>query len=484
MNEQVISTSLADLRKLVVDPTVSLPAGAPQLAPDTIRLIRVVLEWGVIAAIGWATHQWFFADSRYLTVWHALGVSIPISVLAVLVRNAMCASAQLHPGEGGLTGLNAMLSILIAFSIVASARILGRDDGPLTWTLLHWIVTWSIASALVGGILRSASARMLIPVMGSQRVLLVGDPDSAAVPTPSGAAAGASPWRVVQAIDDRRPNALDQIVGLVNARQVDVVAFSIAGPDAGARITAICNRLSDRPVRLALAINVAALTGGLRRAGCIGQIALVDLWAAPYAGWQGIAKRALDILLSLVALIVFAPVMVVAVLAIFLETGGPVLFRQMRFGIGSRPIRVIKFRTMFTARCDETGSRATIACDPRVSRVGRILRRSSIDELPQLFNVLRGDMSLVGPRAHPIHMQVGDRYYFEVVSHYRARHVVRPGMTGWAQVNGSRGVVDTLAKAQRRLELDLWYLEHWSLMLDLQVIWKTMYGAFISLRAD
>ena len=162
------------------------------------------------------------------------------------------------------------------------------------------------------------------------------------------------------------------------------------------------------------------------------------------------AKRCLDIGLGSLALILAAPAMLLTVLAIKLDSPGPVLFRQWRFGVGSQPILVLKFRTMRSHQNDLTGARRTLARDPRVTRVGRFLRRTSIDELPQLFNVLRGDMSLVGPRPH--RCTCGRRQLlFEAVARYRARHVTRPGITGWAQVNGSRGAVDTLGKARRRV---------------------------------
>jgi lipopolysaccharide/colanic/teichoic acid biosynthesis glycosyltransferase len=161
-----------------------------------------------------------------------------------------------------------------------------------------------------------------------------------------------------------------------------------------------------------------------------------------------------------------------------------VLFRQWRFGLGNRPIFVLKFRTMRIEGCDATGERRTVARDSRVTRVGRFLRRTSIDELPQLINVLRGEMSLVGPRPHPLHMRVGDSYYFDAVSRYRVRHLVKPGITGWAQINGSRGEVDTLEKARRRVELDLWYLQNWSLVLDFRILLSTALGRFGTWHAD
>jgi lipopolysaccharide/colanic/teichoic acid biosynthesis glycosyltransferase len=139
---------------------------------------------------------------------------------------------------------------------------------------------------------------------------------------------------------------------------------------------------------------------------------------------------------------------------------------------------------MYADRGDPSGEQRTIARDPRVTRIGRFLRRTSIDEMPQLINVLRGEMSLVGPRPHATHMRVDGLYYHDAVAGYRFRHRVKPGLTGWAQVNGWRGEVDTMEKAHRRLELDLWYIQRCSLALDTWIVLRTAFGGFASPRAD
>lgn len=196
------------------------------------------------------------------------------------------------------------------------------------------------------------------------------------------------------------------------------------------------------------------------------------------------AKRLFDIILAICTLVAVAPLLALVALIIRLESPGPILFSQLRFGRGKQLFRLWKFRTMKVVSADASGAQRTLAWDPRVTRVGRFLRRTSIDELPQLFNVLAGHMSLVGPRPHTPHMRVGETYFFEAVSNYHMRHVIRPGLTGWAQVNGSRGEVDTLEKACRRVELDLWYVDNRSALLDLKIMVRTVLGGFLSLRAD
>jgi lipopolysaccharide/colanic/teichoic acid biosynthesis glycosyltransferase len=256
-----------------------------------------------------------------------------------------------------------------------------------------------------------------------------------------------------------------------------VLAVPIQEP---ARFAAAQALLCDIPVRICLALD----TSCFGEAAIPGATPIVDLAPVPQASIAGAAKRALDLVLAGSALLVLLPALCLIGLAIRHESPGSALFRQWRFGVGSRPIRVFKFRTMRDDLADPTGERRTTSRDPRVTRIGRLLRRTSLDELPQLINVMRGEMSLVGPRPHPLHMKVEGSFYFDVVPGYQARHRVLPGITGWAQINGSRGEVDTLEKAHRRVELDLWYINNWSLGLDLKIITRTLLGGFASLKAD
>jgi Undecaprenyl-phosphate glucose phosphotransferase len=208
----------------------------------------------------------------------------------------------------------------------------------------------------------------------------------------------------------------------------------------------------------------------------VAAIPMLSLWDRPMRSWHGAAKWMEDKIIALMALVVFGPLMLMIAAAVRLDSKGPVFFRQRRFGFNNEAIEVLKFRTMYTDRQDVSGAARTTRDDPRVTRVGRFLRRSSLDELPQLLNVLKGDMSIVGPRPHAVAMKVGDRYYFEAVKGYAARHRVRPGITGWAQVNDLRGEIDCVEKAEFRVVHDLYYVNHWSLMLDLRIILKTFYS--------
>ncbi len=166
------------------------------------------------------------------------------------------------------------------------------------------------------------------------------------------------------------------------------------------------------------------------------------------------------------------PLMAAIAILVRLDSRGPAIFRQRRFGFNKQPFTVYKFRTLFCGSDDDAGVPQVRRSDPRVTRVGRFLRRTSLDELPQLFNVLAGSMSLVGPRPHAI---VHDEKYAALIDGYLARHRVLPGITGWAQVNGCRGETEATEKMARRIELDLFYIEHWSPLLDLQILLRTLF---------
>lgn len=201
--------------------------------------------------------------------------------------------------------------------------------------------------------------------------------------------------------------------------------------------------------------------------------------SASFDGWQGTAKRVFDVTAASAALVFLAPLMLFVALAIRLESNGPVLFGQEREGKNKVPFRALKFRSMEYRQCDTSGVRQTMRDDPRVTRVGRFLRRTSIDELPQLINIIRGHMSLVGPRPHVPGMLAAGREYRDLVVYYDLRLLVRPGLTGWAQANGFRGPTTNPGLARARIDHDLAYIQNFSFWLDLKIILLTIGREFI-----
>jgi len=194
-------------------------------------------------------------------------------------------------------------------------------------------------------------------------------------------------------------------------------------------------------------------------------------------------KDTMDRAIALVAIIMLFPVMLAVGLAVRIESKGPIIFKQKRFGFNNELIQVFKFRSMYTDMADVSAAKLVTKNDPRVTKVGRIIRKTSLDELPQLFNVLTGQLSLVGPRPHATQAKAAGELYDEVIDGYFARHKVKPGITGWAQINGWRGETDTHEKLEQRVKHDLDYIDRWSLGLDLYILAKTPFALLKSENA-
>ncbi len=294
---------------------------------------------------------------------------------------------------------------------------------------------------------------------------------------------------IVGIFDDRegrRPNHLagHPVIGNLEslieyAQQNSVEQIIIAVPlSADERIASLVNRLRPLPADIELSLDIVGRDlihwGVVDLSG----IPLLRMVNRPLRDWHGILKAAEDRVLGAAILLTIAPLIIIIGVLIRLDSPGPILFRQKRFGFNNQPITVYKFRTMRSDLADESGAKQTIRNDPRVTRVGRILRRSSLDELPQFINVLQGRLSIVGPRPHALTMHAADKPYHEAVSEYAIRHRVKPGITGWAQVNGLRGETDTIEKATKRVTYDLYYIENWSLLFDLKIILLTIHHGF------
>lgn len=226
--------------------------------------------------------------------------------------------------------------------------------------------------------------------------------------------------------------------------------------------------ISVRPVAYAGTGSYSAYRDGRRR-----RAARKEPAASP-------AKRAFDILVAGVAVLFMAPLLIVIVIAIKATSSGPALFHQYRYGYRNRPFKIYKFRSMRTDCCDIRGVKQAVQGDARVTRIGRLLRKTSLDEIPQLFNVIKGDMSLVGPRPHVPGMLAAELPYEHLVPYYFQRHTARPGITGLAQVNGCRGSTVEPNRAISRIDYDLVYIETWSLRMDIMIIARTVRREFLS----
>lgn len=420
------------------------------------------------------------------------GASLPaagLAALAIPVFLILCMVFEQYRATGAAPSWTRALLLWLGTSSLAAGAVLLADDQAEVGLLAVWVplsagllmafravIGWRIARWRAAGELvqriavlgASPAAAMLLSAASrdgaSWGVAIVGVYDDVpATPVFEG-------FRVGQVADLMQDVALDRVDGVV-----------IALPWAERhRMRALGARLRDFVVDVWLLPDPVTPPVPLAGTRLLPGVTLLSVWRRPLRDWAGAIKRGEDLVIGGLLLMVFLPVMALTAALVALDSRGPVLLRQPRFGYGNAVFHVFKFRTMYFNPEDLSGARPTVRGDKRVTRIGRFLRASSLDELPQLVNVLRGEMSLVGPRPHPVEMVVEGKYYEEVVDEYLARHRVRPGITGLAQINGLRGLVDTQEKARRRVALDLEYIDTWSLGLDLRILWKTLYKGFVS----
>jgi Undecaprenyl-phosphate glucose phosphotransferase len=296
--------------------------------------------------------------------------------------------------------------------------------------------------------------------------------------------------RIVGVFDDRNADRssdvvaghpklgnVDDLVAYARNARLDLIVFTIP-ITAEARILQMLAKLWVLPIDIRLSAHAAKLRLRPRSYSYLGSVPVLDVFDRPIADWDVVVKAVFDRCVGLMMLLALSPLMLAVALAVRLTSRGPVLFRQKRHGFNNELIEVYKFRSMYVDQCDAGAAKMVSRGDPRVTPVGRFIRKTSLDELPQLFNVLKGDLSLVGPRPHALQAKAANTLYDQVVDGYFARHKVKPGITGWAQVNGWRGETDTSEKLQRRVEHDLYYIENWSVRLDLQILLTTPFALF------
>jgi len=266
---------------------------------------------------------------------------------------------------------------------------------------------------------------------------------------------------------------VDDIVEFARRTRVDLVLFALP-ISAETRILEMLKKLWVLPVDIRLSAHTNKLRFRPRSYSYVGKVPTLHVFEAPITDWDLVMKWLFDRVVGGLILLAALPVMGLVALAVRLDSPGPVLFRQKRFGFNNERIDVYKFRSLYHHQADPTAAKIVTKNDSRVTRVGRFIRKTSLDELPQLVNVvLKGNLSLVGPRPHAVQSKLQNRLFDEAVDGYFARHRVKPGITGWAQINGWRGEVDSEEKIQKRVEFDLYYIENWSVLFDLYILLKT-----------
>jgi Undecaprenyl-phosphate glucose phosphotransferase len=301
-----------------------------------------------------------------------------------------------------------------------------------------------------------------------------------------------APWvRVAGVFDDRETRIGADVAGVpvrgtvadliaaVRRREIDAVVITLPWA-AEERLFTLVTQLRELPVPVYIGADLIGYRYGTPNRVFAGSVSVLEAARAPLAGWKGVVKAAEDKALAALALLVFGPAMALIAVAIKLGSPGPVLFRQKRYGFSNEVIEVFKFRTMHHDRTDGSAFVQAKKNDARVTRIGRLLRRTSLDELPQLFNVLNGTMSMVGPRPHPTAL---DEQFERLLAGYNGRHKMKPGITGLAQINGWRGETDTLEKMRARVEHDIRYVETWSLWLDVRILFVTVFLGWMDTNA-
>jgi Undecaprenyl-phosphate glucose phosphotransferase len=469
-------------------------AAAAEYAPPAYSqvvlagLVRLI-EFGLIALIGIGIYGAYLVPSNGFE-WYYIATIGGIAALAILaVQSAGLYQLQAFWGHAD-TFLRLASAWSLVFFVAISISFFAKAGEQYS---RFWLAAFFAcgAAALIG--FRLALPQLVRQWMSDgrleRRTVVVGADQEGERLIHALAAQRDSGLRVLGVFDDRgddragmtcggRPKlaTVDDLVEFAPRSRVDLVIFSLP-ITAEKRILQMLKKLWVLPVDIRLSAHTNKLRFRPRSYSYIGGVPVLDVFDRPITDWDVVVKSLFDRIVGSLILLAALPVMAVTAIAIKLDSRGPVLFKQKRYGFNNELIEVFKFRSMYTDQSDATASKLVTKGDPRVTRVGRFIRKTSIDELPQLFNVVfMGNLSLVGPRPHAVHAKAEDRLYDEAVDGYFARHRVKPGITGWAQINGWRGETDNQEKIQRRVEHDLYYIENWSVLLDLYIIAATPFA--------
>ncbi|MFD0938386.1 undecaprenyl-phosphate glucose phosphotransferase [Methylobacterium trifolii] len=466
----------------------ALPLPAKAVSPVVIAGLVRALEFGLICALGLSL---FAAMLRGVVPFGLTYAGAVGAVAAIAVTLFQAAGTYRIAAFRAFfkTAVKLTAGWALTFLVVAAILVLSKLAD-------HYSRLW-LAAFFAGGLGTLLVGRFALAlVIGAQtrqgrfdrRTAIVGggkiaEDLIAALETQSD-----SGIRIVGVFDDRNDDRstdvvagypklgnVSDLVAYARHTRLDLIVFTIPITAEG-RILQMLSKLWVLPIDIRLSAHATKLRLRPRAYSYLGSVPVLDVFDRPIADWDVVVKAVFDRCVGLLMLVALAPVMLAVALAVRLTSRGPVLFRQKRHGFNNELIEVFKFRSMYVDLCDAGAAKMVTKGDPRVTPVGRFIRKSSLDELPQLFNVLKGDLSLVGPRPHALQAKAANTLYDQVVDGYFARHKVKPGITGWAQVNGWRGETDTSEKLQRRVEHDLYYIENWSVLLDLQILLTTPFA--------
>ncbi len=460
-------------------------AYSPIVLAGIVRVIEVFL----VATIGLALFLWSVArltDSAHYYIGSIIGISL-LSLLAFQAADIYQVQA-FRGHEKQYMRLASAWSVVFLLAVTISYFARAGDEFSRPWLGTYYVVGLftliAFRRALFLLVRRWTRQGRL-----DRRTVVVGADGSGEKLITALAAQRDSDVRVIGVFDDRgddrssascggvpKLGTVDNLVEFARHTRVDLVIFSLP-ISAETRILQMLKKLWVLPVDIRLSAHADKLRFRPRSYSYIGHVPVIDIFDRPIADWDVVMKWLFDKIIGSLVLICVAPVLLLIALAIKLDSRGPIFFKQRRYGFNNKFVEIYKFRSMYAEHADATASRLVTKNDPRVTRVGRFIRKTSLDELPQLFNVVfTGNLSLVGPRPHAIYAKAADHLYHEAVDGYFARHRVKPGITGWAQINGWRGETDSREKILRRVEHDLFYIENWSILFDLYIVARTPFA--------
>ena len=460
-------------------------AYSPIVLAGTVRLIEVAL----VALVGLSVYLSYVVPTDGFA-WHYVAAIAGIALLAMLAFQAAdIYQIQAFRGhEKQYMRLASAWSVVFLVAIGVSFFAKAGDQFSRVWLAGFYVLGLCTLIAFRRALFLLVR-RWTREGRLDRRTVVVGADGNGELLIHSLAAQRDSDVHVIGVFDDRgdqrspascegvqKLGTVDDLVEFARHTRVDLVIFSLP-ISAESRILQMLKKLWVLPVDIRLSAHTNKLRFRPRSYSYIGNVPVLDIFDKPIADWDVVMKWLFDKIVGTLALICISPIMLLVALAIKLDSKGPVLFKQRRYGFNNELIGVYKFRSMYVERSDASAEKLVTKDDPRVTRVGRFIRKTSLDELPQLFNVVfAGNLSLVGPRPHAVHAKAANRIYDEAVDGYFARHRVKPGITGWAQINGWRGETDSQEKIQHRVEHDLYYIENWSILFDLYILARTPFA--------
>ncbi len=461
----------------------------PPYSPVVLAGVIRTSEFLLLCAVGFLVHRLYVAPQVGYQLCYFIAIPA-ISLLSVLgfqtVKSYSIGAFQMPVTRGAKLAAIWSLVLLAALAAVFFLKLEGTFSR--VW-LLGWFSFGLGALLAERAVVAMVTRQMSRSGRLERRTVIVGGGQPAHSLLTVLGAQDHTGLRICGIFDDRDDSRspdvvanypklgnVDDLVEFARHTRIDLVIFTLP-ITAETRLLEMLRKLWVLPIDIRLAAHTNKLRFRPRSYSYIGSVPVLDVFDKPIADWDVVSKAIFDRVVGALALVLLSPVLLLTALAVKLDSKGPVFFKQKRYGFNNELVEVYKFRSMFADQLDPMVLKQVTRGDPRVTRVGRFIRRTSLDELPQLFNVVfKGNLSLVGPRPHALHAKAADRDYDDVVDGYFARHRVRPGITGWAQVNGWRGETDTPEKIQRRVEHDLAYIENWSLFFDMYILMITPFA--------